>query len=120
MTLLDIANDTDTIPASPFSTEPPTGTLPARALAAYSKMITEGRRLGYSAYLLTVMFRQLQGPKHVVKRQMLNEVERIYSTFVTHVVRKAKTAPTDKLPILIGSLDLPVPKKNQSKKQLVH
>lgn len=117
MNLLEIADDTT--PARAIPDEPTTGTLLARALAAYSDMVTERQRLGYSAHLLTIMFHQLQGPEHIVKRQMLDEVDRIYRTFVTNVVKKPKTAPIDRLPILIGSLDLPVFKKKRKKGQRV-
>jgi hypothetical protein len=46
--------------------------------------------------------------------RMRDEVERVYSTFLTRVIRKPKTASTDKLPVLIGAVDLPVYKRDRS------
>jgi hypothetical protein len=45
---------------------------------------------------------------------MRNEVQRVYSTLLTRVHRKPRTAPTDELPVFIGAADLPVYKGDRS------
>jgi hypothetical protein len=45
---------------------------------------------------------------------MRDEVERVYSTLVTRVHRKPKTAPTNELPVFIGAADFPVFKRDRS------
>jgi hypothetical protein len=42
---------------------------------------------------------------------MKDEVHRVYSTLLTRVHRKPRTAYTDELPVLIGAMDLPVYKR---------
>ena len=44
---------------------------------------------------------------------MKDEVHRIYSTLLTRVHRKPRTASADDLPVLIGALDLPVYKRDK-------
>ncbi|MCJ2071574.1 hypothetical protein MKK75_22695 [Methylobacterium sp. J-030] len=64
---------------------------------------------GWSAYLLTFMFRELGGSDAGVRRQMEREVERVYALLVTRIVRKP-TAPSSigRLPIWFCSPDRPV------------
>jgi hypothetical protein len=50
----------------------------------------------------------------VPSTRMRDEVERVYSTLVTRVHRKPKTAPTDELPVFIGAADFPVFKRDRS------
>jgi hypothetical protein len=45
---------------------------------------------------------------------MKDEVQRVYSTLLTRVHRKPRTAPADELPVLIGSLDRPVDKRDRT------
>jgi hypothetical protein len=54
------------------------------------------------------------------QRQMTRELERIYSIFITRVVRRpqSKTA-IERLPILICAPDFPVPKYIHSKKSSI-
>jgi len=47
------------------------------------------------------------------------EIQRVYSTLITRVHRKPRTASTDELPILIGAVDLPVYKSDRSSSPLV-
>jgi hypothetical protein len=50
---------------------------------------------------------------------MKDEVHRIYSTLLTRVHRKPKTAATDELPVLIGAVDLPVYKRDKASGPMV-
>lgn len=83
-------------------------------VAAYSQMVTDRVQDGWSCHLVTLMFSQIFGPRAVVMDRMKDEVQRVYSTLLTRVHRKPRTAPTDELPVLIGALDLPVYKRGRS------
>ncbi|HYW84729.1 MAG TPA: hypothetical protein VFB30_15810, partial [Spirochaetia bacterium] len=50
---------------------------------------------------------------------MMDELHRVYSTLLTRVHRKPRTAPADTLPILIGAADLPVYKRDRKSSPLV-
>jgi hypothetical protein len=43
-----------------------------------------------------------------------DEVHRVYSTLLTRVHRKPRTASTDELPFLVGAVDLPVYKRDKA------
>jgi hypothetical protein len=45
---------------------------------------------------------------------MRDEVQRLYSTLLTRVHRKPRTASADELPVLIGVIDLPVYKRDRA------
>src|SRR6516165_10832387 len=51
---------------------------------------------------------------------MKDELQRVYSTFLTRVHRKPRSASPDELPILIGAADLPVYKRDRSSAPTVH
>jgi hypothetical protein len=80
----------------------------------YTRLVTDRVHDGWSCHLVTILFSQLPGPRIVVTNQMKDGVQRVYSTLVTRVHRKPRTAPTDELPVLIGALDLPVYKRDRS------
>jgi hypothetical protein len=82
-------------------------------------MVADRVRDGWSSYLFTVMFNQLFGRGPAIQRQMLDEVQRIYSTLLPRVNRKPRNASPDKLPLLLGALDLPVNKRKRCSAQLV-
>jgi len=50
---------------------------------------------------------------------MKDEVHRVYSTLLTRVHRKPRTASTDELPVLIGAMDLPVYKRDKASGPMV-
>jgi hypothetical protein len=50
---------------------------------------------------------------------MKDEVHRVYSTLLTRVHRKPRTASTDELPVLIGAVDLPVYKRDKASGPMV-
>ncbi|MGJ5144947.1 hypothetical protein [Bradyrhizobium sp. HKCCYLRH3073] len=62
---------------------------------------------------MTFLFDQFPGSPAAVMAQMKDQVQRVYSTLVTRVHRKPKTAPVDELPVLVGFLDRPVYKRDR-------
>lgn len=80
----------------------------------YTQLVTDRVRAGWSCHLITVMFSQMFGPRTIRVEQMKDDVQRVYSTLLTRVHRKPRTAPTDALPVLVGALDLPVYKLDRS------
>lgn len=84
---------------------------PKQITAGYAEMATQYVEDGWIPYLLTFMFRQLAGGPSAVARQMEREIERIYSRFVTRVVRNPRSAfEAGRLPIWVGCPDYPVHK----------
>jgi hypothetical protein len=80
----------------------------------YTRLVTDRVHDGWSCQLVTILFSQIPGPRIAVINRMKDGVQRLYSTLVTRVHRKPRTAPTDELPVLIGALDLPVYKRDRS------
>ena len=68
---------------------------------------------------MTFPFSQLPGPRGAVIQAMKDELQRVYSTFVTRTNRKPRTASPDELPILIGTADLQVYKRDPTSSPLV-
>lgn len=60
-------------------------------IAGYSELIRRRIDDGFNSYLLTFMFRSLHGSAKTLLVQMNDEVQRVYSTFVTRVVRNPKS-----------------------------
>ena len=87
--------------------------LPSR-LKAYGQWIEEMVFDGWNAYYVNFMFHHIPGfPRHRFA-VMRNEVERVYSTMVTRIVRKPNSLERlDNLPRFIGCEDKPVPKNNK-------
>lgn len=81
----------------------------------YGRMLSDRIADGWSAYLVTLVFQHFAGARQVVLNRMKDEVQRVYSTLVTKVHKRPKTAPVDKLPVLIAVADLPVFKWNGTK-----
>jgi hypothetical protein len=77
-------------------------------------LVTDRIHDGWSCHLVTILFSQLPGPRGAVIDRMKDEVERVYSTLLTRVHRKPRTVSTDKLPVLVGAVDLPVYKRDRS------
>jgi hypothetical protein len=91
----------------------------AALVDGYSQMVTDRVRSGWSCDLVTFLFSQLPGPRSAVINRMKDEVHRIYSTLLTRVHRKPRTASTDELPVLIGAMDLPVYKRDKASGPMV-
>ena len=79
----------------------------ANLVDGYTQLVTDRVRSGWSCNLVTFLFSQLPGPRTTVISRMKDEVHRVYSTLLTRVHRKPRTASTDELPVLIGAMDLP-------------
>lgn len=82
---------------------------PQQITAGYAGMAARYVAEGWSPYLLTFMFKRIPGSPASVSRQMERDVERVYSRFVTRVVRNPRSAfEVGRLPIWIVSPDYPV------------
>jgi hypothetical protein len=58
----------------------------------YTKLVTDRVNNGCSIHLVTFLFHQLPGSRVAVLDRMKDEVQRVYSTLLTRVVRRPKTA----------------------------
>lgn len=88
-------------------------------LIGYTQLVTDRIKQGWSCYLVTILFQQLPGSRPTIISRMKQDVQRVYSTLITRVHRKPRTASPDQLPILIGAVDLPVYKRDRSSAPLV-
>jgi hypothetical protein len=91
-------------------------------ITGYSKWVNGYvDRLGWSPFLMTFMFKPLKATQEeAIRHQMNDEVERVYSTFITRVVRKPNVVFQRYLcqrPILIAAPDRPVPKYKRQRLQ---
>jgi hypothetical protein len=85
----------------------------------YAQLVIDRVDCGWSCHLMTFPFSQLPGPRGAVIQAMKDELQRVYSTFVTRTNRKPRTASPDELPILIGTADLQVYKRDPASSPLV-
>jgi hypothetical protein len=85
----------------------------------YTQVVIDRVGSGWSCHLMTFPFAQLRGPRGAVIQAMKDELQRVYSTLVTRLHRKPRTASPDELPILIGAADLPVFKRDRHSSPLV-
>lgn len=86
----------------------------------YAQMVEDRERAGWKAYLLTFMFEEIGGSPRRVQEIMHNEVERVYATMLTRIVRHPRSQwHAWKLPLLIACPDWPVPKHDRQHKQRV-
>ena len=86
----------------------------ATLVNGFTRLISDRVDLGWSCHLVTILFSQFPGPKKAVMDQIKDEVQRVYSTLLTRVHRKPRSAATDELPLLVGALDLRVYKRDRS------
>jgi hypothetical protein len=91
----------------------------ATLLDGYTQMVTDRVRAGWSCNLVTILFSQLPGTRSTIISRMKDEVHRVYSTLLTRVHRKPRTASTDELLVLIGAVDLPVYKRDKASGPMV-
>ena len=90
-------------------------------IAGYSELIRRRIDDGFNSYLLTFMFRSLHGSAKTLLVQMNDEVQRVYSTFVTRVVRNPKSdMQKESLPLLITIPDRPVFKRDKQSLRDLH
>jgi hypothetical protein len=85
----------------------------------YTQLVLDRVDSGWNCHLMTFPFAQLPGPRGAVIQAMKDELQRVYSTLVTRIHRKPRTASPDELPILIGAADLPVYKRDRDSSPLV-
>ena len=84
-------------------------------VAAHGELIINWVAQGHVPYLLTFMFRQLSGSRQAVREQMMAEVERVYRTSLTRVVRNIHAnSPRHRFPIWVACPDYPVGKSSKS------
>lgn len=90
-----------------------------RLIQEYANFIQRHVDDGWTAYLMTLMFKCLPGRFDTKIHQMEDEVMRVYSTFITRVVRNPKTSlALGRMPIFLGCPDLPYPKTKQKTSRL--
>jgi hypothetical protein len=92
----------------------------ANLVDGYTQLVTDRVRVGWSCHLVTILFSQLPGTRSTIIGYMRDEVQRLYSTLLTRVHRKPRTASTDELPVLIGVMDLPVHKRDRASGPMVN
>jgi hypothetical protein len=88
-------------------------------IKSYSQFIGQYTdKYGWNPFLMTFMFKPLKGSQEVIMHQMNDEVDRVYSTFLTRVVRKPNVLFQRYLcqrPILIAAPDQRVPKHEKQR-----
>ena len=83
-------------------------------IAAYAEMARQRVDVGWTPYLMTFMFRSLDGSPASIARQMERAVEEVYSRFVTRVVRYPhKPSAVGRLPVWICCPDYPIFKRQK-------
>ena len=76
----------------------------------YYHMVKERLEEGWQGYLITFMFKGIRGARQGVIRQMQREVERVYATVLTRVLRPSPNKSIAAYPLWIVCPDFPVPK----------
>jgi hypothetical protein len=105
---------TSQIKALPLTTRPHQVQSPYNKtlVGAYSDLVQSRIDEGWSGWFVTFMFDQLPGSVQTHRLLMINEVQRVYSTFLTRAIRNpSRQSNRSRLPILIGSLDMPIYKR---------
>ncbi len=75
---------------------------------------------GWTPYLLSFMFSQINGSPHRIMTIMRGDVERAFGVFLTRVNRKPHSARQQgNLPVWIGCIDYPVAKHARDSKRMV-
>jgi hypothetical protein len=78
-------------------------------VAAYGHWFMKETKNGWSGYLMTFMYTHLRGSRSVVLGQMFNEVERVYASLRTRIIRNSHSkADPNKMPRMIACPDFPV------------
>jgi hypothetical protein len=88
-------------------------------VVGYTQLVSDRMNDGWSCHFITFPFAQLPGPRSAVIQAMKDEIQRVYSTFVTRTHRKPRTTPAHDLPFVIGAADLQVYKKNPRSSPLI-
>src|SRR3954469_6826546 len=85
--------------------------------SGYGSMVKERLEQGWDGYLISLMFNRVRGSRLNVIRQMEREVERVYSTVLTRIIRDPRKVSILALPLWIVCPDYPVPKHAKHAKQ---
>ena len=85
----------------------------------FARLVIDRVNDGWSCHLMTFPFVQLPGPRSAVIQAMKDEIQRVYSTFVTRTHRKPRSTPSNALPVLIGAADLQVYRKDPTSSPLI-
>ncbi|MGA9329222.1 MAG: hypothetical protein WBV83_09125, partial [Bradyrhizobium sp.] len=85
----------------------------------YARLVIDRVNDAWTCHLMTFPFVQFPGPRGAVILAMKDEIQRVYSTFLTRTHRKPRSTPSDELPVLIGAADLQVPKRDRRSSPLV-
>ena len=80
----------------------------------YANIISDREKLGWTIYLGSFLFHQLNGDEAAVQRQQARVVEAAYRRFLTRVVRRPTAiSQRDRLPIWLCFPDFPVHKHDK-------
>jgi hypothetical protein len=80
-------------------------------IRGYGQMVTERVLLGWEGYILTFHFSQLNGSQKSIHGRMESEIQRVYATMLTRLVRNPRAeSQVGSLPMWLVTPDLPVPK----------
>jgi hypothetical protein len=82
--------------------------------SGYGRMVRERLEEGWDGYLITLMFKSLRGSRASIIRQMEKEVERVYATVLTRIIREPSKSPVAEFPLWIACPDFPVPKHEKT------
>src|SRR3954469_1749008 len=78
--------------------------------SGYGSMVKERLEQGWDGYLISLMFNRVRGSRLNVIRQMEREVERVYATVLTRIIRDPRKVPILALPLWVVCPDYPIPK----------
>src|SRR3954451_391251 len=78
--------------------------------SGYGSMVKERLEQGWDGYLISLMFNRVRGSRLNVIRQMEREVERVYATVLTRIIRDPPKIPIASLRRWIVCPDHPIPK----------
>src|SRR5689334_665961 len=78
--------------------------------SGYGYMVKEKLEQGWEGYLISFMFSRISGRRPSVIHQMSQEVERVYATVLTRIIRDPRKLPIAALPLWIVCPDYPVAK----------
>ena len=85
-------------------------------IKGYSEWIDKYVDQGWNAFLMTLMFKPLTGGHKAIMDQMNDEVDRVYSTFLTRVMRNPRSDLWKyHTPVLIAVHDRPVARQQKQK-----
>jgi hypothetical protein len=87
----------------------------AQHVNAYRDWVRLQVNTGVHCYLVSFMFKALRGSSAAVISQMWHEIARVYAVFLRRWHRRPHRLSLIRLPLLIASPDLPVPKHEQNK-----